>query len=282
MINEYGNQIMIVTEQKEKISFMRSAALPDVELLMARDSLTHWRFYHERHAVCSCDKVAAEIRYRGKLHAVADGNSLLFEPGETHSTYNVTTPQSFQVLYFTPESVKRFSEEMDIPGDPHFKDTRVNCEQLFSASKRLQTSMIDDAPAIEQETCQAQYLGLLLSNHSERHAVSPPDIRKYPLVRARDFIQDNFARSISLDELTAITGLSRYYLLKAFANQYGLPPHRYQTHVRIERSLFLLRQGMTLSHVACATGFTDQSHFFRHFKRVMGVTPGIYQGKKTG
>ncbi len=273
---------MIFTEQKEKLSFVRSAALPDVELLIASDSHTHWRVYHERYTVCSNDTVAAEIRYRGKLHPVADYESLLFEPGETHTTYNVIRPQSFQVLYFTPESVKKFSEELDIPGEPHFKDTRVDCEELYSATKRLKTSIIEAAPAIEQETYLAQNLGLLLCNHVESRAPSPPDIQKYPLVRARDFIQDNFARSISLEELTAITGLSRFYLLKAFANQYGLPPHRYQTHVRIERSLFLLRQGMTLAHAATATGFTDQSHFFRHFKRIMGVTPGIYQGKKTG
>ena len=77
---------------------------------------------------------------------------------------------------------------------------------------------------------------------------------------------------------SAIAGLSRFHFLKAFAAQFGLPPHAYQIHLRIERSLPLLRQGMTLSHVAETMGFNDQSHFIRHFKRTMGVTPGQYKG----
>ena len=43
----------------------------------------------------------------------------------------------------------------------------------------------------------------------------------------------------------------------------------------------LLRQGMSLTQVAETMGFNDQSHYIRHFKRVMGVTPGQYKGKTT-
>jgi len=71
---------------------------------------------------------------------------------------------------------------------------------------------------------------------------------------------------VSLDEIAAIAGLSRFHFLKAFTAQFGLPPHTYQIHLHIERSLPLLRQGMTLSHVAEMMGFNDQSHFIRHFK----------------
>jgi AraC-like DNA-binding protein len=58
-----------------------------------------------------------------------------------------------------------------------------------------------------------------------------------------------------------------------------LPAHTYQINLRIERSLPLLRQGMSLCRVAETMGFNDQSHFIRHFKSVMGVTLGQYKGR---
>ena len=57
------------------------------------------------------------------------------------------------------------------------------------------------------------------------------------------------------------------------------PAHTYQINLRIERSLPLLRQGMSLCRVAETMGFNDQSHFIRHFKSVMGVTLGQYKGR---
>ena len=97
-------------------------------------------------------------------------------------------------------------------------------------------------------------------------------------MRARDYLHDQFTHAVSLDEIAKLAGLSRFHFLKAFAAQFGLPPHSYQIHLRIERSLPLLRQGVCLSHVAEAIGFNDQSHFIRHFKRIMRVTPGRYKG----
>ena len=56
----------------------------------------------------------------------------------------------------------------------------------------------------------------------------------------------------------------------------GLPPHQYQTHVRLARARALLRRGEPASQVAIAVGFADQSHFVRAFRRFHGLTPGAY------
>jgi AraC-like DNA-binding protein len=102
---------------------------------------------------------------------------------------------------------------------------------------------------------------------------------RQPLSRARDFLFEQFAHAITLDEIAGIAGLSRYHFLKAFTAQFGLTPHAYQIHLRIERSLPLLRQGMSPTQVAESMGFNDQSHYIHHFKRIMGITPGQYKSK---
>jgi AraC-like DNA-binding protein len=70
--------------------------------------------------------------------------------------------------------------------------------------------------------------------------------------------------------------VSRFHLVHAFTSEVGLPPHAYQIHLRIRRSRALLAAGMPLGGIAADLGFADQSHFGRHFRRVVGVTPGAY------
>jgi AraC-like DNA-binding protein len=89
-------------------------------------------------------------------------------------------------------------------------------------------------------------------------------------------LQERFNESVSLDELSAVAGLSRFHLLRAFKKRFGVPPHTYQLHARIARARVLLQKGVSPADTASSVGFADQSHFTRHFKRILGVTPGQY------
>lgn len=94
--------------------------------------------------------------------------------------------------------------------------------------------------------------------------------------RAKLHLHDRFNESVSLDELMALTSLSRFHLVRAFALHTGMPPHAYQLKLRIERACVLLRAGVTAAEAATQVGFADQSHFTRHFKRIRRITPGQY------
>lgn len=267
------------SDNKEVVRFARAPAMPGIELMTARGSSHAWRVYHEQYAVCTVDKATADIRYRRNLRRIPSRSTLLFEPGETHLTQPVTVPQDFQVLFFTPETMQQYSDEMEIPGKLHFKPDPNTNEQLLLSCKRLHAAILEGAAEIEQQSRLAECIGTLLNSHSEQRVPLLTAANRQPLLRARDFLVDRYAHTVSLDEIAAIAGLSRFHFLKAFTAQFGLPPHSYQIHLRIERSLPLLRQGVGLSHVAEAIGFNDQSHFIRHFKRIMRVTPGHYKGR---
>jgi AraC-like DNA-binding protein len=259
------------------VSFARSPTLPGVELLLVTQSTHLWRVFHEQYAICTCDTAAARIRYRGDEYMAVDQSALFYEPGEIHNTFHVAKPQDFQVVFFSAELLRSFGDEMGCQGATHFASKLTGDKQFFSAFKRLHASITEETSVIEQQTNLALCAGLLLSCYTERRTKPPKDVRKDALFRARDFVQEMFAHAIFLDDLAAIAGLSRFHLLKAFTHQFGLPPHKYQIHLRIERSLPLLRQGMTLANVASEMGFTDQSHYIRHFKRIKGVTPRQYR-----
>jgi AraC-like DNA-binding protein len=56
-----------------------------------------------------------------------------------------------------------------------------------------------------------------------------------------------------------------------------MPPHAFQTQLRVARARKLLREGASPASAALEVGFTDQSHLNRHFKRVLGITPAFFR-----
>ena len=94
--------------------------------------------------------------------------------------------------------------------------------------------------------------------------------------RARRHLEERWAQPVTLAELAAHAGLSRFELARTFRAQVGLPPHAFQLDLRIARARALLAAGEPPAAVAAACGFCDQAHLTRVFKRAVGVTPARY------
>ena len=94
--------------------------------------------------------------------------------------------------------------------------------------------------------------------------------------KTREYINDNYEENISLEQLANLVNLKPLRLLRVFRKALGLPPHAYLVQVRITQAKKLLASKMAIAEVAAETGFSDQSHLHRHFKRIVGVTPGQY------
>ena len=96
--------------------------------------------------------------------------------------------------------------------------------------------------------------------------------------RVREHVEAHLSESMDLAELAAIAGLSVYHFARAFKQSAGVTPHHYLVHRRIERAQDMLaRSGLPLSQIALAAGFSDQSHLARHFRQMLGMTPGQFR-----
>lgn len=102
--------------------------------------------------------------------------------------------------------------------------------------------------------------------------------RRLPAVeKALAYLHANYAQDITLDDLAAAAGLSKFHFLRVFSSRLGVTPHRYQLLLRVVHAQDLLRDGLGIADVALRTGFFDQSHFTRCFHEIVGITPGRYQ-----
>jgi len=81
---------------------------------------------------------------------------------------------------------------------------------------------------------------------------------------------------VTLDALADHAGTDKFHLCRAFRAEVGLPPHAYLTRLRIMRAKQLLAAGVKPSEVAQRVGLYDQSQLNRHFRHLVGTTPGAY------
>jgi AraC-like DNA-binding protein len=97
------------------------------------------------------------------------------------------------------------------------------------------------------------------------------------VARARAHLEERWDDSVRLRELADVAGLSPSRLNRRFSAEVGVPPHRYQLDLRVDRAKQLLAGGESIAATAAAVGFADQAHLTRHFRRRVGFTPGRYR-----
>jgi AraC-like DNA-binding protein len=95
--------------------------------------------------------------------------------------------------------------------------------------------------------------------------------------RLRELLDERVVQGLTLEEATGLLPAHPAHLVRAFSTAYGIAPHQYLMSRRVERARKLLLAGGAPGDVAAATGFYDQAHLTRHFKRLVGVTPGRYR-----
>ncbi|WP_202970960.1 AraC family transcriptional regulator [Saccharothrix sp. ALI-22-I] len=111
-----------------------------------------------------------------------------------------------------------------------------------------------------------------------------PVARRDPGVaaRLRELLDERTVEGVALDEAATTLQAHPAHLVRAFTKAYGIPPHRYLTGRRVDLARRLLLAGRSPAEVAPEVGFYDQAHLGRHFKRMLGVGPANYAGRRGG
>ncbi|MBO0845035.1 MAG: AraC family transcriptional regulator [Nocardioides sp.] len=108
----------------------------------------------------------------------------------------------------------------------------------------------------------------------------PPGVRHGRTLahRLRDLLDAHLVIGLTLADAASALGATETHLIRCFTSEFGIPPHQYLTGRRLDRARRLLLAGRTAADTAHEVGFYDQAHLTRHFKRLLGITPGAYAG----
>lgn len=218
---------------------------------------------------------------RGQVEAFA-GQVMTANPGEVHDGRPLGCPsRRWRILSVEADVFCSVIEHGGTPAEitrPAIDDPNLYgvLRRLFRRIERWSRhtgNRAADALACEESLVESAVL--LVARHGTvplRTAAPSQDLRQ-----VRDRLADTPFDPPSLRDMAAMTGLSRYQVLRRFEKTYGLPPHAWVLSRRAEYALRLIRDGQTLAEASAASGFADQSHMTRAFVRHYGFTPGAWR-----
>lgn len=266
----------------EYAKIWRADDIGDIELLHARYiNYSFARHTHEGAAVGVIEEGAESFYYRGAMHTAPVGQIVVFNPDEVHTGQGADERGwRFRIFYLDSRLLQQAAAELSgRPGDiPFFADPTIHDPEAAAMLRNLHMSLESGGSALERQSKFVWAFANLVQRHADDRPVARAIGGEKSVVRlVREYLENHFAENVSLEELTTFSGLSSYHLIRVFRAETGLPPHAYLEQIRIHRARQLLRAGASIADVAFQTGFSDQSHFTRHFKKMTGVTPGQYR-----
>ena len=267
---------------KEQVTFWRDRVLADMEVLKAK--YVHHAFsrhIHTGYAIGIIESGVESFDYLGRGYHAPAGSLVIIHPGEVHTGQaGVDEGWRYRMMYPAVELMQQAVTELGRPASeiPFFPEPVICDRLLVSRFRQLHQSLEQGATPLERESKLLWFLARLIERHSERRSLLPPATVQSAAVQATQrYLQQHYQEAVRLNDLAQAVNLSPLKLLRLCNQAWGLPPHRYLIQLRVEHAKHLIADGVSLCAVAADTGFADQSHLNRHFKRVVGITPGQYQ-----
>ncbi|MFM0718922.1 AraC family transcriptional regulator [Paraburkholderia strydomiana] len=234
--------------------------------------------FHEEYAIGVIDAGCQAFTYdRGRRLDMPRGSVALIAPGVVHTGWaGIEGGWCYRMLYPTQELMRHYAKDIfGVDVLPTFHQPVVKDPCLFALLSHLHNC--SDSLAPDPLEIQELYVAIVeraLRQHAGHLTPSTATLHTNALATIRDLLNDRYRESFSLDELSAIAGMSKFRLLRQFRTLYGVPPHAYLRLCRVQRARHAILRGAMLADTASAVGFADQAHMTRVFRRTLGFTPG--------
>lgn len=219
------------------------------------------------------------LQANGKAYPITAGHGFLIEPGHvTIYRADETDPWEYTWIEFdglrVHESLRMAGISMANP---------VYTPASRGAARRLQEQMLyivehhEDSPTrlIGQGFL---FLDQLVQSSANRQTHSDKRLRDFYIKEAMSFIELNYQRNISVEEIAAACGLNRSYFGKLFRTAMGEPPQSFLLRYRMNCAAQMLRESRTpIGEIAARVSYENQMHFSRAFKGIFGISPREYR-----
>ncbi|WP_431043756.1 AraC family transcriptional regulator [Streptomyces sp. P1-3] len=205
------------------------------------------------------------------------------ERGTPHDTVSLLPPQvPHNGSPATSQGFRKRVLYLDMTQlDESFIGPAVDGPDMIDALLRRRVGQLHSALSRRGDELEAEsrlaLIGERLRGHLRPRLVAhPPQAARGVAHSLRELLDERLLHGVSLDEAAKLVHAHPTHLVRAFTAAFGIAPHQYLMARRVDRARRLLLDGRPSAEVAAAAGFYDQSHLTRHFKRLMGVTPGRY------
>lgn len=225
----------------------------------------HW---HDRLEVIRVLSGRGVVSIELQDYEVSAGDIVTVSPGALHAVRGSETLLHCQTVSFSLEDMPRHPRPVisgEAPGRAAFLHTM---QTLFDLA-------LDDRP--EDEALLRHYLqGLCGLYRHFGHCLAPPAeaVSAAALKRVLAYMEEHCDQTLTMDELAAVSGYSKYHFSRLFSAAAGCSCMQYLQRVRLQKARrLLLHTDLSVGEIAQRTGFGETSYLIRLFRRETGTTP---------
>ena len=236
---------------------------PDVRVVRWRADRLHHGI-KPAYTIARVDSGTTEWIAHGRIWRSTPGSFQIKQPGDVHRDIAHAGVVAYQIVVLSEDLVRSLVRRVAV--EPHLASDDVRARAFV----RLHAAVDQGAERLVIDVAAAEAVAALAGGDP----ATPSSTRR--VRRALELMHDCFAEPLTLDQIAAEADVDKFHLCRAFRDQLGMPPHAYLTHLRVRRAKELLSAGGKPSDVAARVGLYDQSALNRHFRRIVGTTPGRF------
>jgi len=210
----------------------------------------------------------------GQVEAL-QGDVITVNPGELHDGHPIDGRiRRWRIIYFDPKALARLLMP-ELTEETEFISPSLRDPNIAAWINLLFARLSSGADRLGVEEIVTHLMPRLQSPRGRpmRDFAS----HSAPVAKARARIEEDPSSRITLFDLAALSGVSRYQIVRSFARELGTTPYAYVIQCRVRLARKMLVNGETLAGAAHRAGFADQSHMTRAFVRQLGISPGRYK-----
>jgi AraC-like DNA-binding protein len=215
-----------------------------------------------------------DCRYGLRRHIVEKGDLMLVNPGEVHDGKpSGRHGRRYSMLEVNADTFRLLCRDAIDAEQFEFKRAVLRAPCAGDALAAWLESLSGCDTRVERDAG-AAFFGLVAGRALDLRR--PKATRGLATIVAQQ-MREQGPEVDSIGEIGAQRGISRFQLIRAFKQAFGLTPEDFRRQLRVERARALLAGPRRLSEIALCAGFADQSHMTREFRRLVGLSPGYYR-----
>lgn len=234
--------------------------------------------FHDYYVIGFIEAGRRYLQCKNQEYILNPGDITIFNPRDVHTCEQIDGKAlDYRCINIQPEIM--IKTVLEITGQkylPKFTKTVLYQSDLNESLKELHRMICEEETDFVKEELYLFLISQLIQQYVENTEDLIITKTSSQFQDVCDYMDINFAKAISLDELSSLSNMSKYHFLRSFTQQKGISPYSYLETIRIGNAKKFLEMGIPPVEVALRTGFHDQSHFTNFFKKFIGLTPWQY------
>jgi AraC-like DNA-binding protein len=263
--------------------FWRDFRMPYVELRRVEDGrkVCYAPHSHSQWSLGAITEGNSTFLYRGDQFKVSAGTLVMMNPDWVHACNPIENQAwGYLMMYIDTNWLTNLRYEAGLLDTLCWQDIStaiITDQEWYTGYCRMADFLLSsDRKLLEKQTVLVEYLNALMYELADHSAELPPKVPGN-LQALATYLKEHATMEVSLETLCEHSGFSPGHLIRAFKHYFGLTPHAYLINYRIQLGQQHLKRGKPIADIAHSTGFADQPHFQRTFKRLLAATPKQYR-----